>query len=37
MVRIFVSRDAGVSRDPVNLGCNAVGEERLCSPIDPPH
>jgi len=32
----FVSGDAEVSRNPVNLSCDAVGEECLRSLIDPP-
>jgi len=35
-VRFLVSGDAGVSRDPVDLGCDAVGEETPRPSVDPP-
>jgi hypothetical protein len=35
-VCFLVSGDAGVSRDPVNLGCDAVGEETPRPSVDPP-
>ena len=36
MVCFLVSGDAGVPRDPVDLGCDAVAEEALRPPVDPP-
>jgi hypothetical protein len=36
MVCLFVSRDAGVSRDQVNLVYDTVGKECPRSPINPP-
>jgi hypothetical protein len=36
MVCFFIPGDTGVSRDLVNLGRNAVGEEGLRPSVDPP-
>jgi len=36
MVCFFVPRDAGLPWDPVDLGCDAVGEESLRRSVHPP-
>ena len=36
MVFVFISGNAEVSRDPGNLGCDAMGKESLRSWIDLP-
>ena len=35
-VFFFISGDAGVSREPVDLSCNAVGKETPRPSVDPP-
>ena len=35
-VWFFISGDAGVPRDPVDLGCDAVGEDTPRPAVDPP-